>query len=181
MTELLKIFSPLTAYKVEVFMKAAEIHRINSHPFAIDKKDHTGQLIICHRLLQNFEQLSLLPLKKEMFVCEVEEPKPMPEMLGGLYNEKLREYRAALSHLLFEGFEMKSGSKNIGWFINKSSAIELFDNSGDWQIWMNETIIAHPESTTIKDLIYHLDKYNETASSKISITPTESWVKRIIK
>lgn len=215
MTELLKLFSPLTSYKVEVFMKAAEIieqeNFKNFHARAVTPEGRNRQLsAIAIPLLQNFEQLSLLLLKKEHFVCEVEKPvEPITdrdvfvEQAGGIQHEMITDamftehhtkkirwyekeaaYQSALSHLLFEGFNKKYpfGENSVSNTEGNTSTVVIYfeQKSVTLLLGYERTFIDLGANPTIKDLCYHLDKYNETASSKISITPTESLVKRIV-
>lgn len=159
MTELLKLFSPLTAYKVEVFQKASTIVQ-RKNGFELP---YTHTVI---NLLQNFEQLSLLPLKKEMFVPYL----PHTDELE--IEEDYDDYELAPRKVLFEGFEkyksfVEFGDFQIGFL--KNNSVSLATSSSHVEI----------HNCSVKDFINHIDKYNETATNKIEIKVTENFVKRI--
>lgn len=82
----------------------------------------------------------------------------------------------AQSALIFEEFEKGNSANSV-----MCDSVEIwFSNAGTWvSSRIDGNLDAHID--TPFDLIYHISKYNETASTKIPLTFTEAFVKKVIQ
>lgn len=121
-------------------------------------------------------------LKKEMFVCEVEKPDFTGTETHTNYSpEADGEYQAAQSQIWFEGFE-ESKKLEIQFEVfmpNYPIGIEFNKNKPVLVFGRKETMVR--EMFDVYDFIYHIDRYNRTASTPIKINFTENFVKALLQ
>lgn len=120
-------------------------------------------------LMQSFERVMQMPLTKEMFVCEVEEPDSWNNdglLDGDKYAKDVRDYNEQKGKVLFEGFE-----KTEGFLIIMDA--NIFYNTEDNSLMRGASIIWNP---TIGDLFIEIERYNRTAAQKIVL----NWAPNIL-
>lgn len=176
LTQIKDLLTPLRWYTKEEMTKVAAA--IMESP-----KEYTSNVVyeneksgITLGLLSRYESIGKLPLTKEMLVCEMDKR-------WETFHYELREQlmREAQSKVLFEGFlpnVFTEPEENHLYYSIGGAAISW--SSRDTNLRLPDgTLTALRSVTTIRDLTYHLSKYNETASTKIIIKPTEAFVKMI--
>lgn len=167
--ELLKIVNPVRVMKVEEWIKMAEF---------LDRAIYsTDTFEKAYQLQTRYEALTSQPLKKSMFVCEVEEPKAVPDGSGGVDFEGVKAYTKAQESLWFEGFDSAKGDSKLF----HTSGMELF--TGTYipsQLWVSDKKI-HDGIETVFDLIIEISRYNRTAKEPITINFTENFCKELLK
>lgn len=186
------IISPLRVLKVSDFEKIVSI--TYSH---INRDNDYGNSIYyigLRNIISRYESLTSQPLTKEMFVCQVEKPNKVGSFKLAIgedseyVNKLLNLYQAALKKLWFEGFENTSDyyveNSRIGidfqveignGNINDYTVIDVL---GENQL---EDEIHLPINATVSDLIYHISKFNETASKPVEINVTDIFIQELIK
>lgn len=119
-------------------------------------------------------------LRKEMFVCEVERPKPfytLDEEDEVAYGNALLRHQLAQSQIWFEGFEKE------GELAYRNGRLLIIFPSNDKEVrfrfaYDNVIDVAH---CAVFDFLYFIDRYNRTASSPIKINWTENFIKQLLK
>lgn len=152
-SEILKLLSP--SLTVENAMKAAELIQISHH----DRK--------AIELLQSFEAIKQKPLTKEMFVPN-DKPKDFDkaERTG-----EIDEYEDSLSKVLFKGFlpnVFTEPEENHLYYSTGSACISWSSEEQNLRL-PSGRITELGSITTIRDLLYHIEKYNETATQPITL------------
>lgn len=117
-------------------------------------------------------------LKKEHFVCEVAEEE-IPQAVGKQMSTQAA--LAAKKKVWFKGFEI---CKEVGGdsVVNRTAKVYFLTIGNRQRLGLgndyNERI---SDNYTIHDFIHELDRYNRTATDKISITPTLHFVEELLK
>lgn len=166
--ELLKILNPVRVRKVEDWIKAgAIVYEVDEREYPADAKLQAVTLI------QRYEALTSQPLKKEMFVCEVEKPTDM-YMGEQYYGAAMDEYNKAQEKVWFEGFE-----RNVN-IIIFSKSFEFYEDELIVPTTHNVRyyVIKNP---TVSDFIIEIDRFNRTSSTPINISFTENFLNQLLR
>lgn len=171
--QLLNILNPVRRLTVAEWIQIAEIIQYKSDKY-YDKGFDVTRLIFV-KLMQRLEELTKKQLTKKDFVCEVEQPKL--ENYGGGYSMELLKqfkqlestYEAAQREVIFEGFEKLNDES-----VHVSGHLFIVGN-GYLFVETNRVYQA-----TLFDLIYHVTKYNETATTKIELKFTPDFVNKLL-
>ncbi len=148
-TEILKLLTPVCDYPTETFLKLAVLLKYDT----TEKIYENWSERECLRLIQNYERLKQLPLNEGIFVGE-------NPLFAGFKRHKLEGY---------EYFLYGTGKGEISLtFLPNETTLFIAHWKG----------ITEP-SLTIRDFLYHITRYNRTASNPITLEPTENWAKMI--
>lgn len=157
-----------------------KIMRVSDWIRLLDAISTDNPFITWSELQSNYEHLIHQPLKKGDFVNEVEKPDayPSPENSFAQFNEKFAAFESAQSALVFDGFE----EKKRGTLTLNDGVVSIFIGEAYSSIEFNKghRIIEFDHTPTSYDLIYHISKYNETATNKINLTFTKEFLKKVI-
>lgn len=142
----------------------------------IDKEREIGHWTL--RIMSRYETLTSQALTKEMFINPI---KVIDEDWNlELEREKL-DYTAAQKKVWFAGFVPNVFTKENHLYY--STGIECISwSSTDTNLRLpNGKLTELGSVVTIADLIYNITKYNETATSKITLSWTEAFVEALNK
>lgn len=176
--ELLKIVNPVRVMKVEDWKKIADAI-VGNDDDAISIMEDDLQPYNIIKLIQRYEALTSQPLKKEMFVCEVEKPKVDSEFE---YDKgELSEYTKAQESLWFDGFDNEAELviKNQGLTI--IFPVKNRDDSKEVCFRFRYDNLIDIAKCTVYDFIYLIDRYNRTATTPITINFTENFLNQLLR
>lgn len=164
--QLLKLINPVHLLSCDEWMKVDELLNPQEH-FLAAKKAYAFDLS------KRYEEIGKLPLTKEMFIAS----KEVPEVIGTFkydFKNETETYTES-QKVLFAGFRHWAEAKAI--YCNDYAICSVSFSYSLQKLFIEGDFVC--KNPTIRDLVYHIDKYNETATQKIEIHVTEAFVKMI--
>ena len=160
---ILNILNPVRCYTVSDWKELAKAVQFTED---FHKNwTHSDTLRRTVELMHRYEELTLQPLKKSHFVCEVKKPilsvggigfaAMIDKLTGNDYSKSMSRYQQALSEVIFE-------------------------NTDESQIIFN-SVMKILDKPTVMDYVIEVERWNRVSPSPVKINFTEQFVNKLIQ